>query len=82
MLACFLPDSSLSFNTVYDGFCHPISLSGSFLKRYSLFWMGWVFAAARRLSLVVEGGACSLVAVGGLLIAVVSLVVDTSSRAC
>ena len=44
--------------------------------------MGWVFAAARRLSLVVEGGACSLVAVGGLLIAVVSLVVDTSSRAC
>ena len=44
--------------------------------------MGWVFAAARRLSLAVESGSCSLVAVGGLLIAAASLAVDTSSRAC
>ena len=81
-VACFLPDSSLSFNTAYDGFCHPISLSGSFFKRYSLFCMGWVFAAARRLSLAVESRSCSLVAVGGFLIAAASLAVDTSSRAC
>ena len=38
--------------------------------------MGWDFVAERRLSLAVESGGCSLAVVGGLLIAVASLVVD------
>ena len=39
------------------------------------FWLHWVFAAARGLSLVAESGGCS-VAVRGLLIAVASLAVE------
>ena len=39
------------------------------------FWLFWVFVATHRLSLVLASGGCSLVAVHGLLIVVVSLVV-------
>ena len=38
------------------------------------FWLFWVFVATHRLSLVLASGGCSLVAVVGLLIVVVSLV--------
>ena len=40
----------------------------SFFKNY-LFWLHWVFAAVRRLSLVAASGGYSPVAVGGLLTA-------------
>ena len=40
------------------------------------FWLCWVFAAECGLSPVVASGACSLVTVRGLLMAVVSLVAE------
>ena len=47
-----------------------------FLVFIYLFWLCWVSVAAHRRSLVVVSGGYSLVAVCGLLIAVVSLVVE------
>jgi len=44
------------------------------------FWLFWVFVATHRLSLVLASGGCSLVAVHGLLIVVVSLVWYEGSR--
>ena len=41
-----------------------------------LFWLLWVFAVAYMLSLVAVSGSYSLVVVHGLLIAVVSLIVE------
>ena len=41
-----------------------------------LFWLHWVFAVAYMLSLVTVSGSYSLAVVCGLLVAVVSLVVD------
>ena len=40
------------------------------------FWLCWVFVATHRLSLVVESGGYSLIAVHGLLIVVASLTLD------
>ena len=46
-------------------------------KRFMyLFWLLWVFAVAYMLSLVAVSGSYSLVVVHGLLIAVVSLIVE------
>ena len=48
-----------------------------FKKRFMyLFWLLWVFAVAYMLSLVAVSGSYSLVVVHGLLIAVVSLIVE------
>ena len=47
----------------------------SFLYLY-LFWLPWIFVAARRLPLVAVSGGCSLAGVGGFLIAVASLVAE------
>ena len=43
---------------------------------YIYFWLYWVFVAVHRLFLVLASGGCSPVVVGGLLIAVVSLVAE------
>ena len=40
------------------------------------FWLCWVFFVAHRLSLIVVSGGYSLIVVGGLLIAVASLIVE------
>ena len=39
-----------------------------------IYWLHWVFVAARGISIVVESGGCSLAVVCGLLISVASLV--------
>ena len=45
-----------------------------YLFIFKIFWLPWVFIAARRLSLVAVSGGLLFVAMRGLLIAVVSLV--------
>ena len=51
-----------------------------FFKLFIIFWLHWVFAAARAFSLVAMSEGYFLV-VCRLLIAVASLVMDTGSRA-
>ena len=41
-----------------------------------IYWLHWVFVAARGISIVAESGGCSLVVVLGLLIVVASLVAE------
>ena len=53
-------------------------LYNSFFKNFYLFifWLLWVFIAARELSLNVASGGLLFIAVNGLLIAVASLVAE------
>ena len=44
-----------------------------------IFWLWWVFVAARRLSLVPVSGGYSLIGVHSLLVVVASLTVDTQA---
>ena len=49
-------------------------------KKLFMFWLGWVFIAVLRLSLVAASVGCSLVGVGGLLVEWLLLLQSTDSR--
>ena len=49
-------------------------------KKLFMFWLGWVFIAVLRLSLVAASVGCSLVGVGGLLVEWLPFLQSTGSR--
>ena len=66
---------AFSFCLLHISVLQGIRALEMFLFIYFTFWLHWVFAV-RGLSLVVETGSSSLVAVHGLLIEVASLVAE------